>query len=135
MCQAEIPVVFPDEKITFTRTNKNITPAYTYEDIAAEFDTKKKFYNVINNVCPDYSILLSKGLTGIMREIETSCKKDDNRSEDFKESCRIIIDAVDLLVKRYQKEAERIGNTYVKEILQKAPMYPAESFEIGRAHV
>lgn len=128
MCQAEIPVVFPDEKITFTRTNKNITPAYIYEDIAAEFDTKKKFYNVINNVCPDYSILLSKGLTGIMREIETSCKKDDNRSKDFKESCRIIIDAVDLLVKRYQKEAERIGNTYVKEILEKAPMYPAESF-------
>ena len=30
MCNIEVPVVFPEEKITFTRTNTNITPAYTY---------------------------------------------------------------------------------------------------------
>ena len=32
MCEAEKPIVFPEEKITFTRTNNNVTPAYSLRD-------------------------------------------------------------------------------------------------------
>lgn len=128
MCQAEMPIVFPKEKITFTRTNRNVTPAYTMEDILTEFDTNHKFYNVINNVCPDYALLLSKGLEGIRTDLKKGCKKGNQRALEFKEACDITIDAIAGLTKRYKDEAERIGNHYVAGLLEQVPMYPAKTF-------
>lgn len=140
MCEAETPIVFPEEKITFTRTNRNVTAAYSPEDIEAEFDVNGKFYTVINNVCPDYSILLEKGLSGIRNEInlqiEDINKKEKNlfkekdflKEEDFLVSCLITIQAVEELAERYRREAERVGNTYVANLLRTVPMEPAGSF-------
>ena len=128
MCRAENPIVFPDEKIAFTRTNSNIPPAYTFDDIAKEFDVNGKFYNVINNVCPDYHILLKKGLNGLKEELCIQKKEASSKEEAFIESCLITISAIEQLAARYVKEAERVNNRTVRDTLLRVPMEPAETF-------
>ncbi len=128
MCEAEKPIVFPEEKITFTRTNNNVTPAYSLRDIEAEFDVNGKYYNVINNVCPDYCILLEKGLAGIRKDVSEQLENANGNEKDFLVSCLIVIQAIEELAERYRCEAERIGNMYVCNLLQTVPMKPAESF-------
>ena len=126
MCNIEVPVVFPEEKITFTRTNTNITPAYTYDDLIKEFDINHKYYNVINNVCPDYGILLKKGLNGIKEELKKTAK-----DIDFIESCEDTIASIEKLVMRYIEEAKRVKNDTVVKTLSRVPMEPARSFLEG----
>lgn len=128
MCKAEQPLVFPDEKIAFTRTNRNITPSYSFEDLAKDFDVNGKYYNVINNVCPDYNILLKKGLNGLKRELEAQKTTASKKEEDFIEACLITISAIEDLVKRYVEEADRVHNNLVRDTLARVPMEPADSF-------
>lgn len=128
MCELEEPVVFPMEKISFTRTNRTLTPAYTFEDIEKEFDVVHKEYNVINNVCPDYSILLSKGLNGLENEIHTLMAGANEKEADFLNACLITIQAMDRLAERYAEEAARVGNHFVEAQFRRVPMRPAESF-------
>lgn len=126
MCNIEVPIVFPEEKITFIRTNTNITPAYTYDDLIKEFDINHKYYNVINNVCPDYGILLKKGLNGIKEELKKTAK-----DIDFIESCEDTIASIEKLVMRYIEEAKRVKNDTVVKTLSRVPMEPARSFLEG----
>lgn len=128
MCKAETPIVFPSEKIAFTRTNSNIPPAYTFDDIAKEFDVNRKYYNVINNVCPDYNILLKNGLNGLKKELCNKKKDSSAKEEAFIDSCLITISAIEQLIIRYVKEAERVNNLTVRDTLQRVPMEPAETF-------
>ncbi|MDQ9823436.1 pyruvate formate lyase family protein, partial [Acinetobacter sp. 163] len=76
----------------FTRTNKNITEVYTFKDIEKEYDVNNKYYNVINNVCPDYKILLEKGLIGLKKEIDEQKKSSSLEEMDFLDSCEITIE-------------------------------------------
>lgn len=128
MCLAEEPIVFPNEKITFTRTNRNVTEAYHFEDIEKEFDTYQKYYNPINNVCPDYRILLQKGLTGLKEEILFEKERASKKEADFLEACMLTISAIEELVIRYQKEAQKVQNYFVENLLKQVPMNPATSF-------
>ena len=128
MCDCETPVVFPEEKITFTRTNRNLTPAYEFGDIEAEFDVTGKFYNPINNVCPDYNILLKKGLNGLLKEIGALYMGASVKEKDFLDACRISIHAIERLVGRYAEEAEKVGNEYILNLLRQVPMNPASTF-------
>lgn len=126
MCEAEVPIVFPEEKIAFTRTNANVTSGYTFEDLRKEFDINKKYYNAINNVCPDYSLLLKKGLNGIRKELNKT-KVD----LEFVECCEETIISIEKLVKRYVIEANRVGNRVIEKTLSHVPMEPANSFLEG----
>lgn len=129
MCDIETPIVFPDERITFTRTNRTIPPAFTTEDLEREYDTYHKYYNVINNVCPDYSIILHEGLNGLRKKVnqeKSSCSGTEEK--DFFESCEIVIDAISDLASRYKKEAEEVGNKAVANVLSRIPEEPCTSF-------
>ena len=129
MCKAEKPLVFPDEKIAFSRSNYNITPAYRNDDLYKYFDVNNKYYSPINNVCPDYSILLNKGLNGIKAELLCRQKTNCSSAEcDFIDACLISIDAINDLVNRYVEEAKKVGNIYVVESLSKVPMNPSTTF-------
>lgn len=128
MCSIEEPIVFPDEKITFTRTNRNAHTGYTSEGIEREFDVHNKDYNPINNVCPDYGILLRKGLGGLKDDIIKGVDSASKKEKDFLEACLIVINAIEALVERYKNEAKRVNNNYVAELLNRVPMCPATSF-------
>lgn len=128
MCACEAPLVFPEEKIAFTRTNRTLTPTYEDGDVVIGFHLKGKTYNPVNNVCPDYAILLEKGLDGLEREIDLSWETADEEGRDFLESCRVCIGAIRDLTARYREEAARVGNRYVRELLEQVPMGPARTF-------
>ena len=129
MCEIETPVVFPKEKITFTRTNRTIPPAFSTEDLEREYNTYRKYYNVINNVCPDYAIILHEGLRGLRKKINHELPNCHGTEEkDFMESCEIVIDAISNLVSKYKEEAEKVGNTAVAKVLSRIPEEPCISF-------
>lgn len=128
MCELEEPVVFPWEKIAFTRTNRCLTPAYSDADIAQEFDVHNKCYSVINNVCPNYHILISKGLSGLENEIYDLMDGANAKESDFLNACLLTIHAMGRLAARYADEAARVGNQFVESLFRRVPMQPAESF-------
>lgn len=128
MCLREAPLVFPEEKITFTRTNHALTSPLEDAEVMVGFTSRGTTYNVINNVCPDYSILLEKGLCGLESEIEESYRTADAEGRDFLDACYITIDAIRDLTERYRAEAEKVGNQYVCNLLDQVPMGPARTF-------
>jgi formate C-acetyltransferase len=63
MCDSEDAIVFPKEQITFTRTKTNIPRYFDDKFIKKNYRTKRgTLYDVVHNICPDYSILLNYGL-------------------------------------------------------------------------
>lgn len=130
ICESEDPIVFPDEKITFTRTNINIPQIFNDRDIKKAYKPKKgTYYNVQNNICIDYAILLNEGLEKrliLAQELLNSTK--DKKERDFLESVIISINAVLNLASRYATQAEVVNNQAVADVMRKIPRYAASNF-------
>ena len=129
MCEAEDPIVFKDERISFIRTKKNI-PAY--------FDTKtlKKYYNFkkgvvfepFHNICPDYSILLNQGLENLLHKAEFELTKNKNKKERiFLISVISSIHSVLTLARRYELAARANENEEVANLFARVPRHPAQT--------
>lgn len=111
MCEHEDPIVFPEEKITFTRTCINIPQWFKNSDLKKQLNKKKgdEFWST-GNVCPDYEILLSQGLGNIREKICGLLQKNkDRKKKDFWEAVIISIDAVLDLARRYAICADAEG--------------------------
>lgn len=128
MCELEEPIVFPDERIAFTRTD-SINTKELYEKYAGrEAESDYQVYIPINNTCPDYSILMNEGLAGLRRRVKRELDQNpDSKGRDFLESCEIVMDAVEGFVARYSEEAEKVGNTEVALRLKRVPHNPPTS--------
>jgi len=75
MCNSEDAIVFPDEKITFTRTKENIPKYFDDKILKKEYKLKKGIrYDVIHNICPDYSILMGYGIEERLLEAKENLK-------------------------------------------------------------
>ncbi|MBQ8551450.1 MAG: hypothetical protein IJ428_01405 [Clostridia bacterium] len=87
----------------------------------------------------DYSILLTKGTSGIKKHIDvllTSCKDDSKR--EFYETCKACLNAVERFSERYADRARQLAVDAeserkaeflrIAEICERVPKYPAESF-------
>lgn len=130
MCDAEDPIVFKDEKISFIRTKNNI-PAYYNKKILKKYYNYKKgiVFEPFHNICPDYSILLTKGLENIRKEAELELPNKKNKKEKiFLNSVLTTIDSVLSLAKRYELSAKAIGNETIAELFSRVPRYPAQTF-------
>ena len=63
MCEAEQPVIFPDENIVFTRTIPNFPAVYSQQNIEKLFSGKTaRELGPISNMCTDWGFVLSQGL-------------------------------------------------------------------------
>ena len=125
-CQAEVPIVLPNERIAFTRSCsklRGISYRWSITRITRAIRHRlAHFFPVlapdadgapIGNVCPDYSKLLNAGLNGL---------KGKNAWRDA------AIDALLELVGRYAEEAKRIGNLEIASMLQNVPAERPRSF-------
>jgi len=112
MCEVEEPIIFPDEKITFTRTINKIPSYYSEFDIKRTYKPRKGVaYNPLNNVCPNYKILLEQGLQGRLKIAQEGLKTAKNaKEEDFLDSVIIAINAVLSLAEKYAQKAEEENN-------------------------
>ncbi len=65
MCEAEVPVIEPDERIVFTRTTPDVPSLYSTEEWQS-LTAGRIVHELgpINNICPDWGMVLSQGRLG-----------------------------------------------------------------------
>lgn len=130
MCNAEDPIVFKNEKISFIRTKNNIPQYFDAKAIKKYYGNKSGVvYDVYHNVCPDYSILLKNGLDerrAVAFELLKST--NDKKQKIFLDSVIKSIDSVLRLAERYRIAALAAGNSIVADLFARVPRYPAQTF-------
>ena len=129
----EEPVLFPGERIVFTRTVSEIPEIFTEEEmeqLKAEHWIHEK--GDVCNINVDYTLLLHTGLNRRREELADEAEKLETAGEAEKAHylrCQIqILEAVQNLADRYQALAEKEGNTLVAETLKKVPANAPETF-------
>ena len=129
----EVPVLFGDERIAFTRTVQTIPEIFTEKEMealqAAHWIHEK---GDLCNISVDYTRLMNTGLVPKKEELET-VKAEFAAAGDSKKAHYVdlqiqILDAVLALAERYRKLAEKEGNTVVAQSLAKVPAYAPENF-------
>ncbi len=125
LCEAEAPVIEPDEQIVFTRTVPTIPPLYTEH----EADAAKELY-FINNLCPDWGTALAQGLLGRRKTAEATLAgmSGDPGAVEFLESAIASIDAVLGLASKYAAKARTLGREDIAARLDRVPARPAATF-------
>jgi len=131
MCEAEIPVIEPDERIVFTRTLPKLSAVFTpdeWEKIKGSRTVHA--WDMINNICADWGMVLSQGLLGRKQAaIEAKERfKDDPESVEFLDCAIETIDAVLDLAKRYAAKALEVGREDLADILEHVPANPPRTF-------
>ncbi|HEX7974222.1 MAG TPA: pyruvate formate lyase family protein [Anaerolineales bacterium] len=131
-CQAETPVIGPDERIVFTRTlPAAIPPIYSPQDWA-RITAGRTIHELgpINNICADWGQALSQGLLGRRQAAVASRVRlqEDSQAVEFLDSAIETIDAVLDLAARYSGEARRQGREDLVETLDWIPAHPPRNF-------
>lgn len=128
----EQPVVFPGEKIAFTRTITTIPEIYTEYEM--EEMRKTHWIHEKGDVCNinvDYTKLMSKGLKAEIDELRTMKDTFANEDKEKREYVGLqikILESILNLAKRYREKAEEIGNEVVARTLSRIPEQAPENF-------
>jgi pyruvate-formate lyase len=139
-CEAEIPIIEPDERIVFTRTLPAHIPAL-YSDSAYQARIAGRTLHEsgpISNICADWGKVLSRGVLGQIETAQASlerCKRDGKVSRqeraavvEFLESAIETLQAVLGLAARYAAHAHALGRTDLAEMLERVPARPPRTF-------
>jgi len=130
-CEAERPVILPDERIVFTRTLPAVPAVYAPEDWAA-LTAGRTLHELgpISNICADWGMALSRGLLGQRQVAEATRERmaDDPDAVEFLEAAMETIDAVLGLAARYAEEARAQGREEIAAMLEHAPARPPRTF-------
>lgn len=129
----EKPVVYPWERITFTRTVTTIPELFT----EAEMEQLRKEHWIhekgdVCNINVDYTLLLNCGLeakkSALIDLRQAFCQSKEAEKAQYID-CQIrILEAVQNLADRYREEAVRQGNTIAAESLAQVPAYAPRNF-------
>lgn len=131
ICEAQDVVIGTDERIVFTRTVERVPP------IGREGEWRKTVppgtlahTAPINNICPDWGLLLSEGLLGRRRVAMESRERltGDPEAVEFLDAAIETIDAVLALAERHAQEARRSGRRDLAEALGRVPARAPRSF-------
>ncbi|MDD5260492.1 MAG: pyruvate formate lyase family protein [Methylacidiphilales bacterium] len=123
-CEAETPVIFPDERIVFARTLPHAGDQMVPEDIRKRCEEEGLRVGFpMENVCADWDMALSQGLLG-RREAALAARKRfarDVQATEFLDAAIESIDAVLILTEKYAKAARTLGMEEVAAILARVP--------------
>ncbi len=132
MCEAESPVIEPDARIAFLRTNPRQIPTYYTADDWARRTEGHALHELgpISNICADWGMVLSQGLLG--RRAVAVATRDrlaaDTKAVEFLDAAIETIDAVLSLASRYADAARQAGNFELEKILRRVPAEPPRTF-------
>ena len=127
--EKETPVVLPFERIPFMRTGSNI-PMYALEPLFK--GQVRHEQGILNNICVDYALLLSRGFSSAIEEL--SCRismlknADQIEKAEYLESALFVLKSILSLCDRYRDTAKAIGNETVYEVLRRIPRERPQSF-------
>ena len=133
MCETEIVVIEPDERIVFTRTLRAVPPVHSPADHAALTAGRTLHEGgLINNVCADWELALREGLLGRRRVAGATRSRMASAGNiaavEFLDAAIETIDAVLALAARYAMEARRLGRDDVASVLERVPGEPPRTF-------
>jgi formate C-acetyltransferase len=130
-CEAEHVIIEPDERIVYTRTLPSVPPIYSAERWS-QLTAGRTLHELgpISNICADWSLLLSQGLLGRMREAFATRERmgDNLQAIEFLNSAVETIDAVLELAARYAQVARDQGRPEIANLLERVPAKPARTF-------
>ena len=117
----ETPLVFPGEKIIFTRTIKG-NPDFPINGL-----DQTRSWRALENLSIEWPLLLKEGLAGRKAACQKVLeeKKNDPEAVDFLSNAIATIDAVAAFARRYVESAKE---PFQRALLEKVPQYPAENF-------
>lgn len=129
----EQPVIFPDERIAFTRTVQTIPEIFT----ETEMEALKKDHWIhekgdICNINVDYTRLLYTGFRAKKEELRK--RQQDFLNQKNQKKARYIerqidiLDSVSELAERYRREALKEKNQIVADTLARVPQEPPRTF-------
>lgn len=129
----EKPVIFPEEKIVFTRTIRQIPEIYTHEEWA---EIKKNHYihelGRVCNISSNYEYTIRVGLEQRRKEITESIARQklagNKKGAAYLLNVISAIDEVEGITDRYASEALKTGRDDIHSILTKVPRFGAGSF-------
>jgi pyruvate-formate lyase len=131
MCEAEKPLILPDERIVFTRTTPSVPPIFSSEDWAL-LTSGRTIHELgpISNICPDWGFVLSQGLQK-RRQAALAARQRysfDSEAVEFLDCAIETIDAVLGLASRYADAARLANLPQLGEILDQVPAGPSRTF-------
>jgi formate C-acetyltransferase len=131
-CQAETPVILPDEQIVFTRTlPAAIPPVYSPEDWDRLFASHTIHeLGPVNNILADWGQSLSQGLLGRRAAAleARQQRREDPQAVEFLDCAIETIDAVLELAGRYAEAARLTQRPELAEILERVPAHAPRTF-------
>jgi hypothetical protein len=131
MCEAQRPVIEPDQQIVFTRTTPDLPVIYSPEDWA-QLTAGHTLHELgpISNICTDWGAVLSQGLLR-RKEAALSTRArlaDDAEATEFLDSALETIDAVLGLAAAYAEAARQAGRPEIAAMLDHVPANPPRTF-------
>ena len=131
MCEAQVVVIEPDEKIVFTRTVCNVSPVYSESELRT-LTVGRTLHELgpISNICADWGMVLSQGLLArkaVALRTKTRLPADVAAAE-FLDCAIETVDAVLALAARYAQKAWQMGRYDLSNILDRLPAQPATTF-------
>ncbi|MBT7166520.1 MAG: hypothetical protein HN904_27300, partial [Victivallales bacterium] len=131
MCEAEQPVIEPDQRIVFTRTVPTVPLVYDDEQWGRQFEGGRAHeLGPISNICADWGATLAQGLAGRRTAAEAALGSfaHDLEKVAFLDATIESIDAVLALAERYAEEARHQGREDIAGTLDRVPAQPPRSF-------
>ncbi|MBN2449844.1 MAG: pyruvate formate-lyase [Lentisphaeria bacterium] len=130
-CEAEVPVIRPDERIAFERTVPSVAAIYGEADRRRLFSGRRAHeLGPISNICADWGRVLGEGLLGRRAAALASRSRlaGDDTALGFLDQAVCCIDALLALVGRYAEAAEREGRADLAGMLRQVPAHPPRGF-------
>ncbi|MDO4570103.1 MAG: pyruvate formate lyase family protein [Planctomycetia bacterium] len=131
--EARTPVIFPDERIVFTRTCANLPERMTQSEM--EYLRQNAYFHemgVVFNLSPRFEIALSRGLDALrdqtLERKERALREKDEEGIEFLNAVESGINAVCALAESYIQEARRQGRDDIVRTLEQVPRKPARDF-------
>jgi len=131
MCEAEKPVIEPDERIVFTRTVPVVPPIYSQAEWA-QITQGRTLHELgpISNICADWGTVLSQGLLG-RRETAMRTRASKSTDPSAVEVCDCAIETIDAvldLAARYAEAARDAGRPEIAAVLDRVPAHRPRGF-------
>jgi len=134
--------VFPYwiEKTALERTRTRLAEKEPEKLVALELMERVSFFMngggaTVSHMVPNYQDVLKKGLLKMIEEAhqrEVACAEEDSAAAkaraEFYQATKIAMHGILAYAKRLSAEADRLGLETIKEVLEKVPAHPAESF-------
>ena len=130
LASMEKAIVFPEDSIGFMRTIKHVPEVLTQNEIKELSKTYLLFdHALVANISSDYEYTIEVGFDKRLEEIRKILKENNNEKQYIElRAMEESILAIYIVIQKYQKEAEKIGNQKLANALKKIPYKGAASY-------